>query len=255
MRILGVLDLSSGRAVHARGGDRRRYEPVQAVAGVATESGNAHALARIYRDGYDVTELYVADLDAIAGSGSQDDVVVGLAARGVVWLDAGISSIARARHAFSLGVRRAIVGLETLHSWAALRDICAAAGGDRIAFSLDLRDGEPMARAMDSPREPPEMMATRAVEAGVETIIVIDVKKVGSRVGLDLELVGRVREAVPEVALFAGGGVRGFDDIRRLADAGCDGVLVATAIHDGTLDAAHLAAARALGRPQPRVTR
>jgi phosphoribosylformimino-5-aminoimidazole carboxamide ribotide isomerase len=255
MRILAVLDLLRGRAVHARGGDRRRYQPVQAIAGLAIDAGNPQAVARIYRERYDVTELYVADLDAIAGHASQDDVVSGLAAHGVVWLDGGMSSIAGARHACSLGVRRAIVGLETLHSWAALRDICAAVGGDGIAFSLDLRDGEPMARAMDSSRRSPEMIAGCAVESGVETIIVIDVKKVGTRAGLDLELVGRIRKAVPAVTLFAGGGVRGLDDLRRLADAGCDGALVATAIHDGTLDPAHVTAARALGRPQPRVTR
>ena len=45
----------------------------------------------------------------------------------------------------------------------------------------------------------------------------------------------RVRRAVPDVALLAGGGVRGPEDLQRLADAGCDGALVATALHDGRL--------------------
>jgi phosphoribosylformimino-5-aminoimidazole carboxamide ribotide isomerase len=46
------------------------------------------------------------------------------------------------------------------------------------------------------------------------------------------------------VTLVAGGGVRGADDLARLADAGCDGALVATALHDGRLSAADVTAAR-----------
>ncbi len=38
-----------------------------------------------------------------------------------------------------------------------------------------------------------------------------------------------------------------LEDIARLADAGCDGVLVATALHDGRLGVAEVAAARRLG--------
>jgi phosphoribosylformimino-5-aminoimidazole carboxamide ribotide isomerase len=38
--------------------------------------------------------------------------------------------------------------------------------------------------------------------------------------------------------------VRGPEDLRRLADAGCEGALVATALHDGRLDSDDVAAAR-----------
>jgi phosphoribosylformimino-5-aminoimidazole carboxamide ribotide isomerase len=37
--------------------------------------------------------------------------------------------------------------------------------------------------------------------------------------------------------VFAGGGIRGFDDLARLAAAGCAGALVASALHDGALSA------------------
>ena len=43
-----------------------------------------------------------------------------------------------------------------------------------------------------------------------------------------LEAVGR---AVPGVTLLVGGGVRDEGDLRQLASAGCDGALVATALH------------------------
>ncbi len=40
-----------------------------------------------------------------------------------------------------------------------------------------------------------------------------------------------VRQAIPDVTLLVGGGIRGVDDLRDLAAVGCDGVLVATALH------------------------
>jgi phosphoribosylformimino-5-aminoimidazole carboxamide ribotide isomerase len=74
-------------------------------------------------------------------------------------------------------------------------------------------------------------------------VIVLDLARVGTGAGVDLALMRRVRAAAPHAALFAGGGVRGPDDLSRLADAGCDGALVATALHDGRLGAREVAAA------------
>jgi phosphoribosylformimino-5-aminoimidazole carboxamide ribotide isomerase len=56
------------------------------------------------------------------------------------------------------------------------------------------------------------------------------------------------------VILLAGGGVRGLKDLESLAGCGCDGALVATALHDGRLGAADLMAAlKHQTRPHPTV--
>ena len=61
-----------------------------------------------------------------------------------LWLDAGVRSVDDARRAIDLGASRVIVGLETLPSFEVLSHICTALGSDRVAFSLDLRDGQPI---------------------------------------------------------------------------------------------------------------
>jgi phosphoribosylformimino-5-aminoimidazole carboxamide ribotide isomerase len=253
MRMIGVLDLLAGRAVHARGGQRDSFEPVRGTGLSASTDppyapGDAVALARWYMREIGLTELYVADLDAISNRPPQDAVVASLAALGApIWLDAGIASVSAARHALELAAAVVVVGLETLPSYDALAEICAKAGGDRVAFSLDLRGGEPVVAA-GVPNEPAHVVAERAAGAGAGALIVIDLARVGTGTGIDLALIARVRAAVPELTLLAGGGIGGTEDVARLADAGCDGALVATALHDGRLGAADVAAAHRLAR-------
>jgi phosphoribosylformimino-5-aminoimidazole carboxamide ribotide isomerase len=244
MRVVGVLDVAQGRAVHARGGRRDDYRPIAEAAGRAI-AGDPVALAAAYVGGLGITELYVADLDAIAGRAPQRDITCSLAAQAAVWVDAGISSVDRATRAVEDGAARVIVGLETLTSFSALRDICAVVGGGRVAFSLDLRNGVPIARE-PSPigSEQPEALARRAIDAGTGAVIVLDLARVGSGSGIDTAMLTRVREAVPTAMLLTGGGIRNSDDLAALAALGCDGALVATALHDGRLTAAEIAAAR-----------
>jgi phosphoribosylformimino-5-aminoimidazole carboxamide ribotide isomerase len=162
-----------------------------------------------------------------------------------LWLDAGVASVEQARGACDIGAARVVVGLETLPSYGVLQQICFVIGGERVVFSLDLRDGEPMvAPDVIAPCEPAHELAMRAADAGVGAVVVLDVARVGSGSGIDMALIERVRGAAPGVMLLAGGGVRDLDDLRRLAGAGCDGALVATALHSGRLSAADVAATR-----------
>ena len=164
-------------------------------------------------------------------------------------------SVEQARRLIDLGAAQVIVGLETLPSFGALAAICAAVGGRRVAFSLDLRDGRPLTvDAFSGPRDEPAALAARAADAGAGSVIVIDLARVGGEAGLELHLVDDVRAAVPEITLAVGGGVRGAEDLRRLADAGCDAALVATALHDGRLGTAEIACRAGLQACRPRRT-
>jgi phosphoribosylformimino-5-aminoimidazole carboxamide ribotide isomerase len=230
MQLIGVVDLKAGRAVRARGGIRETYAPLETTAGI-TIDGDPLALARVYVNAFGLNTLYAADLDAIAGGEVNDEALASFAAIAPLWVDAGIVSVERARRVIALGAAKAIVGLETLPSFEALSAISTAIGTGRTAFSLDLRAGIPVMNG-DAPADD---IAARAVDAGTGVLIVIDLARVGGMTGPDFNLLARVRAAVPETPLFAGGGVRGPADLARLAEVGCTGALVASAFHDGAL--------------------
>jgi phosphoribosylformimino-5-aminoimidazole carboxamide ribotide isomerase len=231
VRIIGVIDLLGGRAVHATGGCRHGYRPIVTAASTPID-GDAAALARLYTAQLGVGELYVADLDAIAGGVEQDAAVRDLTSPGApVWLDAGVSTVAQAQRAIARGATRVVVGLETLTSFAALRDIATAVTPERVTFSLDLRDGRPITNDASIRALPLGSIAAQAVDAGARSVIVLDLARVGSGRGVDLGALDGIRPALRGVPLIAGGGVRGEEDLRSLASAGCDAVLVATALH------------------------
>lgn len=226
--------------MHARGGLRDRYEPVRSAIMGQSAPGDAAALAAGYRTHTDATEIYVADLNAIAGGPAHD--VGAIAAAGLpLLINAGAATIAAVRTvlersavyppAHALARHRAVVGLETLRSFTDLSAIVAAVGAPRIVFSLDLRAGQPMGPATrgPDPRSPLDL-ARQAAQCGVAAIAMINVSRVGSAMGVDLGLVADLRAALPTVELLVGGGVRSAADLRELEALGCDGALVATAL-------------------------
>jgi phosphoribosylformimino-5-aminoimidazole carboxamide ribotide isomerase len=233
MRIIPVIDLRNGKAVHGTGGDRAHYALVESA--LTPARGDALALAQAYAAVLRTSELYVADLDAIGGGTPQYMMHQRLSRIARSWIDTGIRSESDACALIDAGADRVVVGSETMPSFAILHAIVRRLGADRVVFSLDLRDGVPLA-AEDALREmTPHEMARRAVDAGTETVIVLDLARVGKSGGADNELLKELRAALPRVDLIVGGGVRHRADLDRLAAAGANGALVATAVHCGMI--------------------
>jgi len=242
VRIIGVIDLKDGLAVHARGGRRDDYAPVNAAAGVSID-GNPVALAHMYIETFGLDTIYVADLNAIAGDAPHDEAIRRLGALGAsLMVDAGIRGAGDGHRLAVAGAGTTVVGLETLQSFDALSEM--RRGRSTIAFSLDLRQGIPISGGAAKRGQSPEAIAAQAAGAGVDTIIVLDVARVGGNTGPDLSMLRRIGEAVPDIRVVAAGGVRDGDDLRALAAIGCDGVLVASALHDGRLTPADIRAVR-----------
>ena len=229
MRVVPVIDLQNGTAVHAVRGERERYRP----------RGEPLVIGRWFRDTLGLDELYVADLDAIEGRGDNHAVIRALASEARVMVDAGITEPERARALLELGVERVIVGTETLVDAGALDRLLPEA-----TLSLDLRHGRTLSRD-------PQLAGLGALDAvarlqrpGLRDLIVLDLARVGSGAGPDVGPVARIHAAFPDLELLAGGGVRDAGDLRSLRAAGAAGALVSTALHGGVIGRRELAELR-----------
>lgn len=188
------------------------------------------ALARAFRSLRGVRRIYVADLDAVQGGAPQRELLALLARElpGGLMLDAGITDLT-SWQALALPGMHLVVGLETLRSMELLAEMCAAT---ELTFSLDLRNGLPLGDPWRG--HSVTSLAAAAVAAGARSLLVLDLGRVGEGRGVDTQAIAGLHRQWPEVELLVGGGVRA-DDLASLASSGCNGVLVATALHRGEL--------------------
>ncbi|HJT06576.1 MAG TPA: HisA/HisF-related TIM barrel protein [Stellaceae bacterium] len=228
--IVPVLDLKGGQVVHARAGDRARYQaihtPLAAGSGPAAVLDGLLSLAPFRR-------VYIADIDAIEGRGDHHAVVADLARHCPAvefWLDGGFADAEAAIAACAERVAP-VLGSESLPDAAALEDAVRRLGRGNCVLSLDYR-GE-------------RFVGPAAVEASAalwpDQVIAMTLSRVGSGAGPDTARLAQVQRVAGMRQVFAAGGVRDAGDIARLAAMGVAGALVASALHDGRLTRAALA--------------
>ena len=223
--LIPVLDLCAGRAVRAVGGRRAEY---------AAFDADPLALARELVGRAGATTLYVADLDAIQGVGSNRTLWETwpreLGVRVVV--DAGLRSVADVE-VFPVGVVP-ILASETL------TDLNGTVRRPTV-FSVDASVGQLLGPwwlwpGVAGSRDVVGLAVAGQAVSGAFAVILLDLARVGERGGPAEGDVATARAALPGgVQLWVGGGVRGREDVRRLGELGVEGVLVSTALHDGRL--------------------
>lgn len=212
-----------GRAVRARGGDREQYRPLTSR---LCPDGRAETLVAALRRRYPIRRLYLADLDAIRGSGAQEERILALQRSHPdleLWVDAGIGDERSLDRLLDYGLTP-VLGSETLPGTDLLE---TARGRCQPVLSLDYLD--------EAFQGPPGLDRAPALWPG--RVVAMTLARVGAAEGPDLGALERIRTLKPEVRLYAAGGVRDGADLERLADVGADGALVATALHEGRLDA------------------
>jgi phosphoribosylformimino-5-aminoimidazole carboxamide ribotide isomerase len=234
MRVVPVIDLKAGRAVHAVRGERQNYRPVG--------GGDPLSLVRAFRSELGLDELYVADLDAIGGDGENSAAIATLAREARVMVDAGVSEPEPARGLLGLGAHRVVVGTETLTGPDALDRLLAEV--PELVLSVDLRAARTLSPDPQLAGLPALDAVTRLHRAGLREAIVLDLARVGSGAGPDVRLIAELHAAFPDLELLAGGGVRDAADLRALGAAGAAGALVATALHGGVIGQRELAELR-----------
>jgi phosphoribosylformimino-5-aminoimidazole carboxamide ribotide isomerase len=231
VQIIPVLDIMAGRVVRAAGGDRARYLPW--ISGLCPNAGPAEAVEGLLRL-FPFPVIYIADLDGIEGRGRQTDVVAELARRfsGVeFWADNGITGRAEMADWTARGLGRLVLGSESL-------EVVPAGPLDDCILSLDFKRGHFLG---------PEALLTNAT-LWPRDVIVMTLDQVGAQAGPDFARLKALLDRTAGSHLYAAGGVRDAEDLAALRDLGVSGALIATALHNGRLDGAAIAAIMSGGR-------
>jgi phosphoribosylformimino-5-aminoimidazole carboxamide ribotide isomerase len=235
MRIIPVIDIARGVAVHARRGDRTRYEPIRSA---LVSGADPLALLRAYGQALAAASVYVADLDAIGGCGDNLDVIAAMAAaepRLDLLVDAGIRTAHDAGKLLAAGVRKVIVASESLPGLDAAPALLSVLRAERAVFSMDLKDRTVIWQGRADALRDPRDLAARLASLGFREVILLELDRIGTRRGADPGLVADLTRAAPRVGVIVGGGIGAATELLLLRDAGASGVLLATALHEGTI--------------------
>jgi phosphoribosylformimino-5-aminoimidazole carboxamide ribotide isomerase len=223
--VVPAVDMQDGEVVQLvqgeRGTERKYGDPVDAA-------------TRWVDEGADT--LHLVDLDgAFEGARANADAVDSVldATDVSVQVGGGIRTADDAIDLLDRGVDRVILGTAAVENPDIVGEI-AAEYGDGVMVSLDAKGGEVVVEGWtEGTGMDPVEAAQRYVDLGAAAILFTDVDVEGRQEGVRTEPVRKLADSV-DIPVIASGGVATVDDVRALKQAGAAGVVVGTALYEGS---------------------
>ncbi len=229
MLILPAIDLMSGEVVRLRRG------------AISEKTVYPHSPATFARKWQDAGGdwIHIVDLDAAFSGESSNLESVRAICQAVsipCELGGGMRSESAIRAAFDAGVSRVILGTQASRNPAFIREMCDRFGGERIAVSIDARDGKVAVKGWtETTEQQASDLALAAQAAGAGTIIYTDIATDGMLQGPNYAELSKLL-ALLECNLIASGGVSRPDDVRKLAAMPrLTGAIIGKALYDGAI--------------------
>ena len=107
-------------------------------------------------------------------------------------------------------------------------------GGDLVVVSLDLKGDKILVKLWFDGCTDPMCLLHQFKDMWVSQVIVLDLLRVGSGEGVNINFLKKVIKEVG-VEVYVGGGVRDINDLVEFKNLGVSGALVATALHTGKI--------------------
>ncbi len=220
MEIIPAVDVLAGSVVRLMHGDYgavTRYgdDPVARVSAFLAEGASL---------------VHVVDLEG-ARSGKPDDrLLTALAATGGRFqIGGGIRTAEAANRVLFMGAARVVMGSAAV--WEP--EVLAGVGEiQRVVAAIDVRKGRATGGGWLDDGRALDGVLDGVAGVGVQRVLVTGIDTDGTMDGPDLVLLRRVM-ADGRFAVIASGGVGSLDDLRRVAEMGCEGAIVGRALYEG----------------------
>ena len=223
-RIIFVLDIRNGDAVHAVRGERATYKPIK-NSRICASSAPMDIISLLMP-----REVYIADLDRLQHLGDNFELIERISTKTKTMVDTGAEDMSDVEKCIGIA-DTVILGTET-----ASFDLIKEAAGrfhDRVSVSIDIKNGRVLTKDRKMDLEP-EKLVKILDKYDLKDIIMLDLNKVGTGAGVDADFLRNI-VGLSSHNILVGGGVRDMDDIHALEKIGASGALVATAVHSGKI--------------------
>lgn len=229
-QVIPAIDLRGGRCVQLVQGD---YDRERAY------SDDPIAVAKQWQ-ALGAPLIHIVDLDGAKQGYPFNREIVAAICKAVdvpIEVSGGLRTADSIADAFAYGAGRVQLGSAAVRDPELVRAACEAHPGG-IVVAIDARDGEVLTdgwlrgggvNALD--------LARQMVDLGVPRIMYTDVTRDGALKGPNFEATGELVRAL-DVPVVASGGVSEVEHLRRLAEIGCEGAIIGTALYEGRIDLA-----------------
>lgn len=229
MEIIPAIDIIDGKCVRLTQGDYAQKKIY-----------NEHPLevAMEFEDA-GLRRLHLVDLDgAKAGAVKNWKVLERLAGKTGLVIDfgGGIKTAGDVNIVFDSGAALATVGSIAVKNGPLFVSWLEEYGAGKFLLGADVRDEKiAVGGWLETTDKWVYDFIQEYVEKGVEQVFCTDVSKDGLLQGPALDLYKNIVGKFPELHFIASGGVSSFDDVLKLEEAGCKGVIIGKAIYEGRI--------------------
>ena len=227
MELFPAIDLYGGKAVRLVHGD---------YANMTVYSDHPLGVAQDFI-ACGAKNIHIVDLEgAKDGTTPNLKLIERIAACGLLAeVGGGIRSEEIAARYLDAGVSRVILGTAAVTDPALLERLIAK-HGERIAVSVDLRDGFAAIRGwQETSSLSCDALMTRLELAGVRTVICTDISRDGAMRGTNRQLYAGLTQRYA-MNFIASGGVSSLEDVKALAGSGVYGAIIGKAYYTGAID-------------------
>jgi phosphoribosylformimino-5-aminoimidazole carboxamide ribotide isomerase len=235
MRIIAALDILGGKCVRLTRGDfstRKTYNENPLDAAKAIEDSGLKYIHIVDLDG--AREKRVINFKAL------DNIAVrtGL----IIDFGGGIRSEADLKTAFNSGASQVTAGSIAVSSPDIFLEWLRAFGNEKIILGADFRGRKITTEGWTQTSEDDIItFITNYISMGIKYTICTDMERDGMLEGPATELYSQILKSL-KVNLVASGGVSTIDDIEKIREIGCEGVIIGKAIYEGKIKLKELGA-------------
>ena len=229
MRIIPAIDIINGQCVRLTKGD---YSTKKVY------NENPLEVAKMFED-IGIKHLHVVDLDgAKAHHIINHKILETIATKTRLKVDfgGGLKSDEDLKIAFESGANQITGGSIAVKNPSQFLNWLETYGSDKIILGADCLDQKIAIQGWqeESDKEVLEFIKDY-VTKGISYVICTDIAKDGMLQGPSFDLYETILNTVTPVKLIASGGISNFDELPKLADLGCEGVIIGKAIYEGNI--------------------
>jgi phosphoribosylformimino-5-aminoimidazole carboxamide ribotide isomerase len=233
-KIIPVVDILNSKVVHAHKGERDKYKPLKTY---LTDSTDPLDIINIIKKKFNLTTFYIADLDAILKKKPNYAILneISKLKEIEIMIDPGITIYEDTLDFLKFNIRHMIIGLETLNSIETLKTIVNKLRNQSVILSIDMYKQKLLTRINSFQNQNPLRIINVLQKLEVNKILLLDLYRVGQKIGGISSLYLNIKKNF-DGDVYVGGGIKNYKDIEQYYRNYFAGVLIGTALYDGSIE-------------------